>query len=457
MSDDLERQLDDFYRRLDPAAERLADRWKGGTHVRYRPARSLAPWIAAGVAAAAVVVIVLAARSGEAPAPRDGVTRVSPKPAEAPTPERPRDLPDRPAPDPAPPREPLPKPPNEAPRPDPPAPPPEPPAPDPAPLRKPAPPPTEPERAFAAIREAEGTFDLGDKTLRGRLKDLRVGTGDRLKAATVTKLTLADDRFLLLAPKAIVEFAPEKERLTLRLESGDLLAELVGPGPRVRVTTKGCEIEPIGTVFAVRAEDRRTSVLVEHGRVECRGAGGKASLRAGQQAAVVEGEAPIAGTLDPRPMLWARGHRPPERRLFAEEFAKPGAWKAEVEDGVAKGIPDPDWSAAKIQREGEGLFDVPVRGRIALTYRVERAAKLTVQLFAGDSRMNFMREVQVARSAAWQTLVADFDDFIPTDKSKRPAKLAPGTPINEILLMYGESGEKITFWVDAIHVIDRRP
>jgi hypothetical protein len=313
----------------------------------------------------------------------------------------------------------------------------------------------------AVVREIDGAFEIGDRAYRGKQKDFALGAGDYLKASTAVKLSLADDRFLLVAPRALIELRPDGKRLQIQLEQGELLAELVGPGPEVRVTTRLCEVQPVGTVFAVRADPKKTTVSVERGRVDVRGAKGQARLRAGEASSATEdGAVSAPAPADFRSLAWTRPHRPAELAPFAEDFLKPGAWKAEVAQGVARALPQPG-SGPMIRLEAEHptkpLFEVPVRGALTLVYRSDRASRMYVQLFAADLRVNFRKDLSVLRGAAWRTLVVDFDEFVSVDRAKHAGKLPPGTPVTDLGIVYGEEGEKGNFWVDSIKATEVRP
>jgi ferric-dicitrate binding protein FerR (iron transport regulator) len=462
MSDDLERRLDAFYRGLDSSAGRVEARWKSRTLRRSTTRRR---WMIVGAASAAVAAALLIALSlrrpeTEAPkAPAADVARPAPRlepalpdPSPAPAPDRreePRTEPRPPAPPP-----PV-APPDTTPRtpePQKSEPPPVVPSPAPRDPKKPEVRPTLAERAVATIRESDGTFDLGDKSLRGRQKDLVVAAGDRLKAATVVKLTLGDDRFILLSPKSVVEFRPEEKRLTVAIDLGDLHAELIGAGPEVRVVTKTCEVQPLGTVFTVRAEEKKSTVIVERGRVEVRNAKGKATAKAGESVQATDDGVSAPVPADFRALSWARPHRPAESALFLEEFNKPGAWKAEIDKGVARAL------AGVIQVESEKpLFEVPVRGQIQVVCRADRAAKMYVQFFVREVRTNFRKEIPVLKSPAWKTLTVDIDECLPFDKTKPPGRAPAGASVHDFGLYYGEEGEKGNFWVDSIKVVEVRP
>jgi ferric-dicitrate binding protein FerR (iron transport regulator) len=470
MSDDLERKLDEFYRGFDESAGRVEARWKGAS---LRPARSPAAWVGLGLAgaaglAAAVLVLVWVLQPTPASPPGDvtvGDRRLPPRlptepdPAPGAAAARPSEPPPTPShPPPAvPPKPPEPRAdPSPVPRPE--APTPALPAPEPP---RPEPPkPTTAERAVAVLRETEGSFELGDRPVRTRQKDLRVAAGEVLRASTVAKLVLADDRFLLLAPRTSVELRPEGEGLALHLDQGELLAELVGPGPAVRVTTRACEVKPLGTVFSVKADKGRTSVTVEKGRVEVRNGRGSSTPRAGELVVTPEDGAPSTpAPTDLRAHLWARSHRPPERSAFLEEFVKAGAWSAEVEKGVAKGIPAPGLCASKLEVSSDKppLFEVPARGQIVIVYRTDRAAKMFVQFFAPDLRVNFRKDVQVLRGTAWRTLTLDFDEFSPTLKDRYSGKVTPGVGVTTFGIYYGEGEERGSIWVDSVRVVELRP
>jgi hypothetical protein len=380
---------------------------------------------------------------GGAPQPRPAVLSPSPD-------LFPKEPPRFPSPVPPPPVEPAREQP-QLPVPAPPAPAPSTPAPEPA-------APTVVAQASTVLREIDGTFELADKGLRGKQKDVTVSAGDRLRAATTVKLSLAEDRFVRLAPRTVVEFRPEEKRLALSLEQGEALADLVGPGPEVRIVTKSCEVAPIGTVFAVRVVPGRSIVTVEKGHVEIRSAKGKVILRAAESLQAAEdGSLGAPSPADFRLMTWARNHRAAELTLYAEDFSKPGAWEGEINKGVARAVARPGGAPMIHLAADKPLFEVPVRGVMSIVCRADRASKLKVQIFAGDVRTTYKVEVPVLRSSEWRTLTLPFDDFVSTDGSKASGRPTPGSPISDLLLMYGEEDERGSFWVDAIKVTEWRP
>ena len=473
MSDEVERQLDEFYRSLDGPARRVEARW--GSRLALRRGRSpggspLASWGGASAAAAAVLLlIVLAQRSGPAvPAtarlavpqaepvvpgtqePRPGAPP-SPPSGPPPGPRTPSGEPERPAP-PAPARRPGGDEPRSSPAPAPPAPA------DPGLLPREAPASTRAAKAVAVLRETDGVFELGDRGLRGRQKEVPVSGGDRLRALTLVRLTLADERILLLAPRTVLEFRPEEGRLAVSLEQGELLADLIGPGPELHVVTKACEVTPLGTVFGVRVEAGRVQVLVEKGRVEVQTPKARATLRAAEGlVASEEGTLGPAGPADLRSLAWARGHRPAELVLFAEDFSRPGSWVGEIEKGVARAVAAPGSGALLHLATQKPAFEVPVRGQLAIVCRTDRASKLKVQLFAADLRMTYKVEVPLLRGTAWRTLTLGFEEFQPTDRSRAPLRLPPGSPVTDLVLMYGEEEERGSLWVSSIKVTEQRP
>ncbi|MBI2900734.1 MAG: FecR domain-containing protein [Planctomycetes bacterium] len=451
MNDELERKLDEMYRRLDAPARRLDRRWRA-RRPRTRT-RNFAAWIAVGAVSAAALILVLLHRpSTDRPAPvprREPVAlRSEPPPRFKKEEVRPRarppvprtDLPARVPDEPPPKREDPPR--RDEPKRD----------------RPPEPRSTEAEPAIVTFLEVDGAIDVAGRSIRGKSKDVRVRAGERLTAASATKLVLSERRFLVLAPKSAISFAVEGKAVAARLDHGEVLAELIGPGPEIRVVTGACSVRPLGTVFDVRIEGTRTTIVVEEGSVECSAGGRSVRVRPGQQIAVApDAPLPAPTPADLRRLAWARGHRAAERRLFAEDFSKPGGWEAAVEGGAAKGIPDPPWCAGKVRLESaDPLFAVPVRGRITIVCRTDRPANLVLQIHAREPKLNFMQEFRIARAGAWVTLTAEFDRFVPRDKSRKEA-LVPGAPVSEIYLQYGEDGEKGAFWVDSIVVTEVRP
>jgi hypothetical protein len=314
------------------------------------------------------------------------------------------------------------------------------------------------DRASIAFVETDGPIDLSDRPVRGRQKDLRVFAGDTFRATGAVKLSLAPQRFVLAAPQTVLAFRPAEKGLVLELEQGKLLLELLEAGPEVRVAARGVEVRPVGTVFAVQVENRRAAVLVEEGRVEVKGAGGIAVLRAGQVLQAAEdGALGAAAPADFRTLSWARAHRPPERTLFTEDFAAPGRWEAEVRDGAAHGLPAPGIaSQIHLDAGGRPLFEVPPRGQATLVYRSDRVGKLYVQFFASDLRVNYRREVPILRSPQWKTLTLDLEEFAPTDRSKAPPRLPPGTPLTDLLVAFETESEKGSLWLDSFRVAGLR-
>jgi len=467
MSDDVERQLDEFYRKLDGSARRVEARWKSTPATESR----VAAWLGAGVAAAAAILLMISALRSS-PKPVDSPLVQTPQvpvvePAPRPVPERPAPLPripttapvETPRPEnPPPPPEPSPeKPAPPEPRtPEKPAPPPVPETPKP---ETPAPSPTKVASVIAVLREVDGSFELGDKGQRGKQKEFKVAVGDRLRATTPVKITLADDRLLLLAARTVLEFRPEEKRLSLSLEQGELLADLIGPGPEIRVVTKACEVTPLGTVFGVKVDAGRVTVSVEKGRVDVQSAKGRASLRAAEALQASEdGSLGAPVPADFRSLAWARSHRPAELTLFADDFSKPGLWVGEVEKGVAHAVPKAG-SAAMLQIASEkpGLFEVPIRGGISVVCRSDRAGKFKIQLYSPELKTTYVRkDLTVLRGETWRNVSVDFDEFVPSDKSK-PSRLPPGTLVTDLVLMYNDEPGPGNFWVDAIKVTELRP
>ncbi len=469
MSDDLERRLDDLYRGLDDSARRVESRWRSRSGTRRRassgPKTSIAAWLGAGVAAAAsLLIMVLSVRSERKPLP-DPVVRIPvtiPEPPALLDPVPPPPVVAPRLPDPAPrrvepprPAEPIPasKPPEAAvdPAPSPPLPAPE--------LKKPdPPPPTRVARSTAVLRETDGAFELVDRPLRGKQKEVTVAAGDRLRTSTAVKITLADDRTLLLAPRTVVEFRPQEKRLALSLEQGELLADLLGPGPEIRVLTKACDVTPLGTVFSVRIDGARTGVTVEKGRVEVQSARGTATLRAAEAIRASEdGSLGSVGPADFRTQSWARSLRAPELSLYAEDFSKPGAWEAEIDKGVARPLSRPGAGPTIHLASEKPLFEIPVRGTISLVCRADRTSKLKLQLYAGDVRTTYKAELSINRGSEWRTLIINVDDLVPGDRTKATGRPAPGAPILDLLVMYGEEDERGSFWLDSIKVTEVRP
>lgn len=465
--DDLEERLDDLYRGARDASQPVRDRWKAGTRRSLPGRRTSKPLVWASLAAAAALAILLPALLRTAPpaaAPSAPPAPVVVQPPAPPPPLPPREeikVPEPfipPAPKPAPaPVAPTPVVPTPAPEPEPEPPPP--PAPEPAP-RTPEPPrpATRVERALAQLKEVEGAGDLAGRPIKGELKDLVVAEGDRLTASSVVRITLAADRTVLLAPRAQAVFRPSKERLTLVLEQGELVAELNAPGPELAVLTRTCEVRHVGTIFSVKAEEKRTIVLVEEGKVEVRTPRGAVPARAGQGVVAPEGAPPAPVTpADLRMPAWARTHRPAERVLYLEEFTAAGDWKGQVENGVARSVNKPGSSGSTLQMDPERvLWETPVRGQMEIVYRTDRAGRLKIQTWSRDHKVNFSTYVGLLKTPGWRTLVVDLQDLRCHDPSKESGGPPPGTSFMYLYLGFDEDGDRGTIWIDSLRVVSLR-
>jgi hypothetical protein len=292
-----------------------------------------------------------------------------------------------------------------------------------------------------SIREIEGSFELGDRSYRGKQKDVALAAGERLRAGSRVRMAFSDDRIVLLAPNTLLELRPEEKRLTLSLERGELIADLAGPGPELRVLAKSCEITPLGTAFGVKLENQKVLVVVERGRVEVKRARARAQLRAAEALQASEdGTLGAPAAADFRGWAWSRPGRAPELTLLSEKFASP-----ERAEAVHRASEKPP------------LFEVPARGVLTLVCRADRPCRLKVQLFSAEARTTYKVEPGLLRGAAWRTLTIPFEDFAVTDKSRGPARLAPGSPITDLLLMPVDDEEKAVIWVDSIKATELRP
>jgi hypothetical protein len=239
------------------------------------------------------------------------------------------------------------------------------------------------------VPEVEGSFDVGERTLRGRQKDLALAAGDVVRANSVVRLQWSQDQLILLAPGSVVEVRLENA-LVFSIDKGDLLLEHPPGSPSPRVVTRACEVRPEAASCVVKTTRNRTHVAVERGRVEVRNARGRVVARAGQGVTAAEDGPPSDPVpADPRAWSWTRGHRSPERPVFFDDFSRPGAWEADFEGGTARGRPEPPVFAGvvKIASQKPPLFEVPIRGVLTLVYRCDRAAKMYVQFFAEDVRV----------------------------------------------------------------------
>lgn len=474
MNDDLERRLDEFYRKLGPPSSRLAARWKAQGRARPSFLRRAA-LAGAAAAAAAVALLALAPRaqrpSSEPPLPSPApVARTdNPGPAPAVHPKSdppPTRAPAPPSPPPAPP-DPAATRPQERPEraPGPPA--PRLPTPAPAGPEKPSAslPPAgrtvEAPRPAARVPETEGTFDVGERAIRTRQKDFAFAAGDTVRAHSVVRLQWAEDQFILLAPASVLEIRPPEDGLVLGLEKGELVLEHPAGSPAPRVVTRACEVRPESGSCLVKALRNRTQVTVERGRTEVRTPRGRAVARAGQAVTIPDDGPPSEPVpADPRAWSWTRGHRSPERLLFFEDFSKPGAWDAaDFDGGAARGRPQPPTFAGVLLTSSQKppLFEVPLRGLLTLVYRSDRAAKMYVQFFADDVRANFRREFHALRGSAWRTVTLDFDDFVSTSPERHSGRVPPGSPVTTFGIYYGEGESRGAIWVDSVRIIELRP
>ena len=83
--------------------------------------------------------------------------------------------------------------------------------------------------------------------------------------------------------------------------------------------------------------------------------------------------------------------------------------------------------------------------------------RVAIQLYSPDQRTTYTKQnITIPRGDTWRTVTVDFDELVASDKS-RPARLPAGSLITDLLLMYGDEGERGNFWVDAIKVTEVRP
>lgn len=331
------------------------------------------------------------------------------------------------------------------------------------PLPSDSPPPREPAptrviEAGVVLKQTEGTFDLSDRNLRGRQKDVRINFGEKLRTTSLVRIALAEERVVLLAPRTVIEVRPDSGRLNFMLEQGELLAELSGPGPQLSVASKGCDIIPTGTVFDVKADPGRVTIIVERGRISVRSAKGRVDLRAAESLqASDDGSLGPPGPADFKAMAWARSHRPAETSVFIEDFSKPGAWSGNIERGFARAAAPQGGGAPVLHLATDRpMFEVPVRGTISLFYRADRAGRIKLQFFLPELRTTYVRTVPVLRISSWRSMTVDLDEFVPSDKS-RPARMPPGSPVTDFVIMYGDEAEKGNLWVSQIKVTELRP
>jgi hypothetical protein len=457
MNDPLEEELIRSYRALDPAARRLEGRTRPRTRrvpIVRRPA--LGPWIGAGVAAAAAILVIAfatlhrpttAAREPET-VHREPSTVTSRAPiVPPPTPTSAPPVPPSSEPPPTPTTSGSIAPPPQGTSQQ--APPPPPPTTS---ESQPPRPPTQPAAvAKFTIDEVTGGWTLNGKSQRAA-KKIELARGDTLAADTTVKIVLAENRFLLLAPKSAIVVEPEETRLAIRIEKGEMLAELIGRGLPLRVLTAACTLDPLGTVFDVRVEGNRTHVIVEEGAVDA----GGVIVKPGRSLTAVAGQPlPPTGEADMRRLAWARAHRPAERILFEETFDQAGEWQADVVKGVARGIGSR--SSIELKRKDPPIFRVPVKGRIVIVMRAERAAELALQIHQAEPKMNFRLDQPVRSGSGWQTVVVEIDRIPPNTQPKTEGAPEPGAAVDNLLLLYGRDGEKLGFWVDSIRVVEVRP
>ena len=127
----------------------------------------------------------------------------------------------------------------------------------------------------------------------------------------ISTLLLDDGSELVLGTDSAVDVALDQHARVLELRSGIVRID-VAPDPHrpLSVTSNGVRVMAIGTRFAVeKRSGARTTVLVEHGRVEVSGEGttDPIMLNAGQQLVIEPGRPPRPETLDPRMLGWTEG------------------------------------------------------------------------------------------------------------------------------------------------------
>jgi len=426
---------------------------------------------AAGLAAAAAVLLAIVLATSEPPVPprAEMVAVPAPPPIETlldPVPPAPpaRPLPPPPAPDktPAPaPAIPVPVvPPPPAPAPSDPA----PPAPKPVEVPRPATPPTEPTaptRVALAVTGIDGSLEAQDGAIWKKLaKAAEWDASSPLRSADrPARFTLPDGTRATLRPRSEVRLL-DADPPSLALEKGEAFFEVIpGAGRRFSVVTPDARIEVTGTQFSVKRGDR-TEVLVSSGEVVLSNEKGEARLPAGTGSSARKGSAPARPRVvdADRAHAWRRDLDGPETSRFRYDFEDgrlPLPWKnGKVAAGPARGInrscleggPGVD---ADLSRTDKRATVVHGALKFRFRYWTSDADTIWVQLFSERARDNFRFDLKGVARGKWEAVEVQIADFYRLADGSHPQEGDRFTWLN-----FSVSGAKSPVYFDDIELVE---
>ena len=127
---------------------------------------------------------------------------------------------------------------------------------------------------IATIEFADGAVFQNDRS------SLSLGSGDRIQAGTIriesasgaAQLRLDDQSLITLEGKSTLSLADQRSGKHLELRDGRLTAKVSSQprGKPLRIATSVAELEVLGTLLFVEADEKRTGIAVEEGLVRMR-------------------------------------------------------------------------------------------------------------------------------------------------------------------------------------------
>lgn len=338
-----------------------------------------------------------------------------------------------------------------------------------------APPPgtrTTPAAAFATLRAGKlapaggAPLAVGDPLPAGVALDAGPGGAE---------VELAGCAAVALAPRARVGASPAQAApgaeagVEVELLKGSLAIRTAGTRPWALVTPEA-RITPVGTLVVATRDGTRTRLTTLEGaaRLAPAGGGDEVVVRAGFEAEATKGRAvPAPRPLAARELAWlpqalrpARPVAAPEL-LLAFDFEDGQAWtKGTLRAGGARGsraallgAPATDTYAAvaELERPGAAVFTLQPELWIEAHVRVDRAARVVLQVWDVDRKEN-LAHMQDVPAGRWTSIAAPLRAFGDASGRPRPGPFPAGDRATSLAVFAGERGQLLELLVDDVRV-----
>jgi hypothetical protein len=290
----------------------------------------------------------------------------------------------------------------------------------------------------------------------GAGKPLHAGSGIRAGSCGPALLRFGEGSELGLRASTTVTLDDSREGLTLRLETGELLARRDGAAP-LSVVVREAEVNAGPRArFGVLTQGKGLLYVLD-GRVTLRQHGTERTLDAGLSMALRNGNGKRAPKpFDPRTLgRWAAVFEAPSVELYHEDFdSTPRGWKGKSErketfrnsKGAlkARSVKDAVLSVAVTKVNHKPLFSYRPNIRLSLALRLTGGETIDVRFWAPQQGKFHALERIKTPGEGWRTV------RVMLGRAFRLSSPAPGTLINGIII--GARGKKAELIVDDVSI-----